>query len=412
MKPGGDPRRRARAATILVALALLPVAVMTVIAHSPVARPTALDGALPGATIRARDLDLPAADAVHRSLSSSLFAPFTWDGLVASGPFVRFDYLPGAGTILNYVAVNGSESSVILSSIQIEDFSPLSAPVVSGATFAVAGNNVMIVAHDDPTALLEIRTLRQPLNVSLRFPDGTTDLEASHATVGPASSLSFTDANASGRMIVGHGNLSVNRTIVSVYLTAQDYLALRAVPVFAEHAAARTAVLDAFGSGRLAAEFDFVAVSDGGWLENSAQFHAVPGLQDSSVQFNRAAVSLDLPRAQGGLVLMAFDPTTMPADPGHNLVVRVNGSDVPQSLDPLASLFALPGSSDRAAYVRLPMNATVLAVYLPDLSPMSIQISSVAVPPPGIDRPTQLGIVAAMFVVAIAAAIMFRRQST
>jgi hypothetical protein len=56
------------------------------------------------------------------------------------------------------------------------------------------------------------------------------------------------------------------------------------------------------------------------------------------------------------------------------------------------------------------MNATVIAVYVPDLGSTSIQIESGVVPQPGLDRPTQLAIVAALFVVSLAAAVMFRRQ--
>ena len=361
--------------------------------------------------LQAQDAEIPAAEAIQRGQASGLFAPFSWDGLVVSGPFVRFDYLVDSGTILDYRAVNGTQSSAIIESIAIDDFSPVLSPLVGGATFAVTSNGVMIVAHDEPMALLEIRTLGEAHNVTLRFPFATAGLQAVSTTAWPASTLGFTDGNLSGRILVGHGQLALNGTTVTASLTARDYLAVRAVPGFVEHAAARTALLDAFASGRLAAEFDLVAVANGGWLENSAQYHASLGSVDSSVVFNRAAVSLGMPNPKGGLVLFEFDPKTMPVDSQHRLVVRTNGSDISQTSDPLASLFSLPGSSERPAYARLAMNATVIAVYVPNLSSANIQIQSLDVPPPGIDRPTQLAIVAALFVVTAAAAIMFRRHS-
>ena len=379
--------------------------------HSPATASSSSGIASLPASLRTLDVALPSAEATERGQASNLFAPFSWDGLVASGPFVRFDYLAQSGTILDYRAINGSESSVIVDSITADDFDPNPTPLVGGATFAATGNSLMIVAHDEPTALLEIRTLGRAQNVTFRFPFDTTGLQAAHATMWPASTLSFTDGNLSGRMIVGHGGLAVNGTTVRASLTAQDYLALRAVPGFLEHAAERTALLDAFASGRLAAEFDLVAVSNGGWLEDSAQYHAVPGTVDSSVAFNIARVSIGMPNKTGGLVLLAFDPRTMPVDPQHRLAVRANGSDIPQTSDPLASLFSLPGSSEHATYVRLEMNATVLAVYVPDLSAATLQIQSVELPPPGIDRPTQLAIVAALFVVTLAGAVMFRRRA-
>lgn len=411
MKTGGDPRRHRRALSALVALTLLPVAMMVATSHGPATASSSSGAASLPASLRTLDLALPSAEATERGQASNLFAPFTWDGLVASGPFVRFDYLAQSGTILDYRATNGSESSVIVDSITVDDFEPSPTPLIAGATFAATGNNLMIVAHDEPTALLEIRTLGQAQNVTFRFPYDTTGLQASHATMWPASALSFTDGNLSGRMIVGRGGLDVNGTTVKASLTAQDYLAVRAVPGFLEHPAERTALLDAFASGRLAAEFDLVAVSNGGWLEDSARYHAVPGTVDSSVAFNSARVSIGMPNHAGGLVLLAFDPKTMPVDSQHRLAVRGNGSDIPQTSDPLASLFSLPGSSEHATYVRLEMNATVLAVYVPDLSAATLQIQSVELPPPGIDRPTQLAIVAALFVVTLAGAVMFRRRA-
>ena len=413
MKVGGDPRRRLRRmATALVALTLLPVAMMVGTTHAPAARVSEWATSFDGTILRTQDVDMPSVEAMQRGRASNLFAPFEWDGQVVSGPFVQFGYDAETGTVLEYLAVNGSQRSTVIDSIRIEGFAPNAPPLISGATFAVASNYAMIIAHDEPMALLEIRTLGRPQNVSLRFPDATTGLQVSQATSWPTSSLSFTDGKDSGRVNVGRGTLQVNDTTVTASLTADDYLAVRAVPEFLEHAAERTAILDAFASGHLAAEFDLVAVSNGGWMENSAQYRAGLQMVDSSVQFGRVALSLGTPDPEGGLVLLAFDPQTMPADSLHRLVVRTNGTDIPETSDPLASLFALPGSSDRAEYVRVAMNATVVAVYVPDLSSLSLQVESLAVPPKGIDRPTQMAIVVAMFVVGAAAAIMFRRRST
>jgi hypothetical protein len=413
MKVGGDPRRRLRrTATALVALTLLPVAFMIGAAHPPATPAPGWATSFDGRVLRAQDVEMPSVEAMQRGQASNLFAPFRWDGRVVSGPFVQFVYDAETGAIQEYLAVNGSQASALIDSIRIEAFAPNAPPVVSGATFAVSSNDAMIVAHDEPMTLLEVRTLGQPQNVTLVFPGTTTGLAVSRATSWPVSTLSFTDGKGSGRVIVGRGSLQINETTVTASLAADDYLAVRAVPEFVEHAAERTAVLDAFASGRLAAEFDLVAVSNGGWMENSALYQA--GLQtlDSSVQFSRVALSLGTPSAEGGLVLLAFDPQTMPVDSLHHLVVRTNGTDIPETSDPLASLFALPGSSDHPAYVRLAMNATVVAVYVPDLSSARLQIQSLPVPPKGIDRPTLIAIVAAMFVVAVAAAIMFRRRST
>ena len=375
--------------------------------------PAAADGGLwVPVQLHPNDVVQPAADALQRSRSSDLFAPFSWDGLLASGPFLRFGYLPGTDIIQDYSAVNGTLGTVLVDSIEVPGFVPTSGPELASATFTIANRDLSIVAHDEPMALLELRTLGSPHDVTIRLPRATTNLRVSQATSWPSSSLSFTNGVGNGRIIVGRGNLTVSGTNVTAFLAASDYLAIRAAPAFAEHATERGAILDAFASGRLAAEFDFVAISGGGWIENSAQYDTVVGPVQRSVGFNSATLQLGLRGSKGGLVLLAFDPMPMPADAGHQITVRANASEIPETADPFASLFSLPGSSDHPAYVRLGMNATVLAVYVPSLGSVSLDIESVAIPTQGFDRPTQLAIVAALFVVALAAAVMFRRPET
>jgi len=411
MRKGGDPRRRLhRATSALLALTLLPVGVMVATVHSPMASMLGWTAAPDPATVRSQDTNVPMAEAFQRGLASGLFAPFSWDGNVASGPFVQFDYLDGSGPIAAYFLVNGSQTSILVDSISVAGFAPNAPPVVAGATFITADNDTTIIAHDEPTALLEIRTLSLPRSVILTFPAATTDLQVSRSDSWPAASLAFTSGGNNGRLIVGRGGLALNGTTVTASLAANDYLALRAVPGSSEHAMQRTALLDAFGSGRLAAEFALVAVSSGGWLENSARYHDDLVLESNEVQFNRAVLKLQTAGPQDGLVLLAFDPDTMPADSQHRLNVMANGVEIPEAADPLASLFALPGSTDHATYARLSMNATVLVVYVPDLSSASLEVESVALPPPGLDGPTQMAIVAAVFLVAVSAAVMFRRR--
>ena len=401
-----------RTATALVALTLLPVALLVGSAHlHAAAAPSAPGAAVAPSTLKAMDADLPTAEALQRSEASNLFAPFTWDGQLVSGPFVAFDFSQRTGAIVGYFAVNGTNMSLLLDTIQIAGFAPTSTPLISGATFHASASAVSLVVHDEPMALLEVRSQGQTRAVALHFPTGTTDLIVSHATAWPHSSLAFAVGGNHGRLIVGRGNLSVNGTTVTADLQAEDYLALRAVPAFAEHAPARTAVLEAFASGRLAAEYDLVAMSDGGWLENSAQYQMGLAATSSHVGYGQAEIDLGVAEPRSGVVILAFDPKTMPADAHHRLVVTENGLDIPQAADPVGSLYSLPGTPSTASFALLAMNATVLVVSLPDLSATPLRIESIALPAPqGLDGPTLFAMAAAVFVVSIAAAVMFRRS--
>lgn len=408
MRTGWGPRRRfARAATALVALTLIPVAVLVASAHAGAAGPAA---GVPAAALHAEDVDLPSADALQRSQASNLFAPFVWNGQSAAGPFVSFFYSTETGIISGYSSVNGSVPEVLVQSIEIGGFSGDVSPQLDGATFAVNGPGITIVAHQEPMALLEIETASAPQIVVFRFASGTTALALGHAATWPRSTLSFTVGNSVGSIILWKGTMSVNGSTVTALLGSGDYLAFRAVPAFASDRAQRTAILDAFGSGRLAAEYDLVAMRNGGWLENAAQYQPNVTLTSDGVDFNNAALTMTGIAEREGLLLLAFDPGTMPSDVGHRLVVLNNGAQVAQATDPLASLYAASGSTGQASFSVLSMNATVLVVYLPSLATASIQIQSIALPPGGIDGPTEFAMVAALFLVSVAAAEMFRTR--
>ncbi len=410
MKRGGDPRRRRKAAAALVALTFLPVAFMVGIAQGGLNISSSPNAMSPAAKLQVLDTDIPSVEAVRRSQESNLFAPFSWDGLLCSGPFIRFGYLAGDDTLVNYDGVNGTQTIRLLNSVQISNFAP-APPVVSAATFIVSSRDVTVTVHDEPMGLMEIRTLDAPHTVTIQLPSDTNELRVSYSTTWPSSSLSFADHNVSGRIILGSGNLTISGTQVSASLSGADYLAIRALPEFVAQASEHEAILDAFASGRLAAEIDFVAVSTGGWIENFAEYHDSFGTINRSVEFGSAAVQLGMPDWGAGLILLAFDPSTMPADSLHRLVVLANSTEVPATSESLASLWTAAGASERPVYTRLDMNATVLGVYVPQLNGTTLEIQSISVPPPGISRATQIAIAAAMFVVAVAAVIMFRRDA-
>ncbi len=405
MKRGWGLRRKLRkAAAALVAFALLPVAVLVAVHAATPAAPSLTHAPVAGA-----DLDLPAVDALQRSEASNLFAPFAWDGQTVSGPFVTFSFYPSTGWAVGFLAVNGTQRELLVDSIHIVDFWPGLPPEVSGSLFTASGNGASLVAHDEPSALLEIRTGSEPREVVFTFPFNTSNVAASNAMVWPRASLSFSMGDATGRIILGRGTFSVNGTSVIAQLQAYDYLAFRAVPSFVEHRAERAALLDAFGSGLLAFEANIVAMTNGAWLETSAHFGPSIATSSDGVTFNQATVTVNAPETEEGLLVLAFDPQTMPSGSGHQIVVTDEGTPIPETTNPLAALYAdIGGSPGQASFSLLPMNATVVVVYLPQVTTTSLTIQSLPLPAPGPDPATELAMVAALFVVSVAAAVMFK----
>ncbi len=356
-------------------------------------------------------LDAPTVDALMRGWESGLFASFGWDGSAARGSFVQFDFSPASGMISSFIARDGNQTLAIVDSISITPATGFASPMVTGPLFTAMSSSIMVIAHDDPTGLLEFHTASAPRTVVVRFIDSLTNItDRSTSTSWPQASLSFSVGESRGRLVLGVGSFNVTGMTVVATMTADDLLMMRIVPGFSDDRAQRSAVLDAFGSGRLAAEYALVSESNGGWIQNAARYREDLMVGPTTVEAGHAALWLGSTKDRDGLLLLAFDPLTMPADAGHRLVVKVNGTEVAETADVMRAFYAPPSGTAGPYYARLALNATVLVLYVSTFRASTIDVSSVAVPQNGADWNMEAAMVAALGVVSIAAAVMFRRR--
>lgn len=404
--------RRAKTAAALAALALLPVAALAVAPiHAAAASEASLlsvSGPLhPGAS----DYDPPTMDALLRGWKSDLFGSFAWDGFTVLGSFVQFSLNPSTGELHSFSALRGNASLPIFTSIHVSPSTAFSSTSVYGPTLSAANENLTLAAHDEPSGLLEVRTAAAPRNITFRFMDSANPVTAvSTSSAWPQAILSFQVGDTRGRMVLGSGAFNVTNGTVTALLDSDDLLALRIVPGFEDEPIARAAVLEAFASGRLAAEYALVSKWDGGWVESSAHYWRDLISNATEVTQGQVSVQFTSPMDRDGLAVLAFDPSTMPADESHRLVVTVNGAEIPEVTDMGGTLYAALGPEVAAYYVRLPMNATALAIYLPTFRWSTIQVASEASPAPTDPLGLEIAAAAALGLVAVAAAVMFRRQ--
>lgn len=405
-----------RAAVTFTVLSLLPVAALSLSAPAH-AYPNPItvtpadfgNGPLHGTS----GLDAPTVDALMRGWQAGLFASFGWDGNTASGSFVQFAFSPTTGTISSFLARQGDETLAIVGSIGLDSAANFASPTVTGPLFTATSSSMTIVAHDDPAGLLEFHTGSAPRAVVFHFISSVTNVtDRSTSASWPQAVLSFSVGESRGRLLLGSGSFNVSGTTVVATMTANDLLVMRVVPGFSGDRAQRSAVLDAFGSGRLAAEYALVAESDGGWIQNAARYRMDLDAGAITVEAGHATLGFSSATDRGGLLLLAFDPLTMPVDGGHRLVLQANGTEIPQATDVMGAFYGSPIGIAGPFYARLALNATVLAIYLPTFRASAIDVSSVAVAQPTADLSTEAAMIAALGVVSVAAAVMFRRRET
>ena len=385
-------------------LSLLPVALSGFApSHaSPVLRPIS-DSDLGGVAVG--DIPWPTA----------LFAAFTYDRGLVLGTYMRFAYNATSGGVTSVSGgVAGDTQVAYLDSIDIDGFPPARSASAHGPIFQADGYLVTLTAHDDPTGLIEIRSEMARL-VTIELPPSATNISVLSAPgLDRASTVSFTIEGEEARLFLGAGSFNVTGTRVLAAMASPDLLVFKSVPPASTNKAEWRAVLDAISAGQVVAELDLVATTDGHWMQNPARYRIDVAAWPLAVRPRAASMQVDTLRPGGAIVLFAFDPHTMPINGSAQITVSANGAPLNRSDDTLTLFYTFDSVARNASYTLLPLPGTVVAVYLPSLAAVSIDIVSVppAAPGPAFDSGSEAAVIAALAIVSVAAARMLRRKRT
>lgn len=342
--------------------------------------------------------------------SSPLFAAFHYDRGRVLGTYVQFAYDPSSGSIESVLGLAGETPVLYVGSIQIEGFPPARMPQVQGSTFQADGYLASLTAHDDPTALIQIRT-DVARTATIELPADATNVTV-QAKIGswPASSLTYTVGGEQARFLLGAGSFRVDGIRVLAQLGDSDLLVFKALPPGAAERSEWLAVLDAISAGHIVAEIDLVATSDGHWAQNIVEYRIGVAGWALDVKPGRAALQVDSLLAGGAVVLLGFDAATMPSDASTQLQVRTNSREANRSENPLPTFIS--DSRGGASYSMLSLPGTIVALYLPSLAAVSVEVVSSPPRPPsaGLQADQEVAMIAALAIVSVAAARMFRRR--
>jgi len=344
---------------------------------------------------------------------TALFAAFTYDRGLVLGTYVRFAYNATSGGVAYVLGgVVGETPVPYLDSIAIGGFAPARSAAAHGPIFEADGYLVTLTAHDDPTGLIEIRS-EMARGVTIELPASAANISLLSASgQARASTVSFTIRGEEARLFLGSGSFNVTGTRVVAEMASPDLLVFKSVPAASTNKAEWRAVLDAISAGQVVAELDLIATADGHWMQNPARYRIDVAAWPLAVRPRAASAQVDTLRPGGAIVLFAFDPNTMPTDGSARLSVSANGEAVNRSDDTLTLFYTFDSVARNASYTLLPLPGTVVAVYLPSLSAVSVDIVSLPppAPRPAFDPGSEAAMVAALAIVSIAAARMLRRK--
>jgi hypothetical protein len=391
----------AKVAAALTVLSLLPVA---------------LSGSAPShASAVLRPISLAAqsdAEAGVFPWSSQLFAAFRYDHGQVLGTYVQFAYDESSGTIRSLLGLAGDAPVLYVGSIQIAGFAPARGAQAHGSTFQAEGYLATIAVHDDPTVLVEIRT-DVARTAIIELPSDATNVSVQAAPGSwPASSVSFTIGEEHARFFLGAGSFSVNGIRVVAKMADSDLLLFKSVPPLSANRGEWMALLDAISAGHIVAELDLVATADGRWVQNIVQYRIGVAGWALDVHPGHATVQVDSLLPGGAAVLIAFDTATMPSNAPTQLRVLANTGEANRTESPLPSFFTNNPRGRGASYSVLPLPGTVVALYLPSLAAVSVEIVSTPLDSsrPALQVDSEVAMIAALALVSAAAARMLRRK--
>ena len=345
--------------------------------------------------------------------SSPLFAAFRYDRGQVLGTYVQFAYDASTGTMKSVLGLAGNAPVLYVGSIRIAGFAPARGAHAIGSTFEAQGYLVSITAHDDPTVLVEIRT-DLARTATIELPAGATNVSVQTAPGSwPASSVSYSVGEDQARFLLGAGTFSVHGIRIVAKMADSDLLLFKSVPPLTTNRAEWVALLDAIGAGHIVAELDLVATADGRWVQNVVQYRIGVAGWALAVQPGRAAIQVDSLLPGGAVILLAFDAATMPFNAPTALRVRANAGDVNRTDNSLPLLLTNGMRGAGAAFSVLSFPGTVVALYLPSLAAVSVEVVSLppGAPNSGFQAGSDVAMIAALAIVSAAAARMLRRRT-
>jgi hypothetical protein len=346
--------------------------------------------------------------------SSPLFAAFRYDRGQVLGTYVQFAYDASTGTMKSVLGLAGNAPVLYVGSIRIAGFAPARGAHAIGSTFEAKGYLVSITAHDDPTVLVEIRT-DLARTATIELPAGATNVSVQTAPGSwPASSVSYSVGEDQARFLLGAGTFSVHGIRIVAKMADSDLLLFKSVPPLTTNRAEWVALLDAIGAGHIVAELDLVATADGRWVQNVVQYRIGVAGWALAVQPGRAAIQVDSLLPGGAVILLAFDAATMPFNAPTQLRVRANAGDVNRTDNLLPLLLTNGVRGAGASFSVLSFPGTVVALYLPDLAAVSVEVVSrpPGAPSSGFQAGSDVAMIAALAIVSAAAARMLRRRTS
>lgn len=352
--------------------------------------------------------------ALDAAKARGLHGAIQYDGSLAEGTYVTFNFDESTGRITAYSIAPGGESpTTMFTSVAPRPYQGLQSgttveglsvtnPMVAGPLFAHLAEAGMINVHDAPRGTLMVRTAEDK-QVDFTLAEGFT---ASRSDDG--NCVDVRGPLDGSVCVLGDGEVRVTDNVVSVQLAAGSQLM-----AFAQPTGARSTLVDrGIAEGRVGAEVSVVDSDASQPVVYTPGFRRIetnPVTEDGrTVGVN---VVVDKATPEGTVLVFKVDKSVVNASSPRDVLVELDGEEIPRASS-LRSVLN-PADTSEARYVVILGQDDILevAAYVPHFSERTVTIQSVAeaLEDPAIRQAVIQGALVAAVVTLAAAVAVFRK---
>jgi len=383
------------------------------------------------------------------------FGRFNYSNGVMNGKFVSFELNESNGVITNYSLKSRSGPIAVFDSMSISGFAPTNL-TVHGSVMLLRNGTVQIIIHDNPTGMIHIISNLSVL-ASFKLADGLNateilindqDDEQENGTAHEneyENEYEHEQGNGTGDenqaendhehnydrdqakrsvvLIAGNGmlgiiatddgNLTVDATENGTFVNAtftNDHAVFRARPVFARHHGMHDiSFMFAIAQERIAAEMTLIWRENGTYIE-TMEYERSFTMMVMEAKHNRIMLRISSEVHQGRVVILNVDQGTLDLLKGNSLV-KLDGTEVRSTANPLEVLYATGSSSTDAVYCFTESNGTAqFLIYVPSFSVHELSVESVGPFAQVMGASGAIAVIVALAVIGVAAMVLVRRK--
>ena len=301
--------------------------------------------------------------------NAKMFGTFTYDATTekVSGRFVEFT-VSQDGRISDYTVKRSDTSIKVFDEAYMRDFTPMGSPRVEGAMFRYTGSDAMIMAHNNPPAVLHFTTQNSMDTAVYVLADGFT------ATKLPESYNVRIEGNGLiGYIINGNSTVSIDNGTITIVLPAASQSLFRAIPVDGIVGQMNQAkIMEKIQEGKVIGEVSVSAYS-GEKSSDMMQYQHQVQLQVQNAQQNKLEIKVSAQYPEGKCVVINIDKGTMALSGNQQIMVKMDG----QKMEKADIDTVLNAHDSKGRYnVAEGSNGYQICVYIPHFSDHTLTVET------------------------------------